>query len=127
MNIQSNFEVSSFFFLVNCICGVYKRVNTGHMEPQLVVFEKWIQVGKWNVRKCVLFFVCNVDFIIIFGWIAIGGGWCHIYERLKKFCKEMIGSYAMEDKWMARGQNKRREHGWGDRLKYNCVGCWKKK
>jgi hypothetical protein len=40
MNIQSNFAVSSFFFLVNCICGVYKRVNIGHMEPQLVVFEK---------------------------------------------------------------------------------------
>jgi len=32
----------------------------------------------------------------------------------------------MEDKWMARGRNKRRKHGWSDRLEYNCVGRWKK-
>jgi hypothetical protein len=25
---------------------------------------------------------------------------------------------------MARGRNKRREHGRGDKLKYTCVGCW---
>jgi hypothetical protein len=36
----------------------------------------------------------------------------------------MIGSYAMEDKRMARGQNKRKEHGRVDKLKYTCVGCW---
>jgi hypothetical protein len=25
---------------------------------------------------------------------------------------------------MARGRNKRREHGQGDKLKYTCMGCW---
>ncbi len=30
----------------------------------------------------------------------------------------------MEDRRMARGRNKMREHGQGDKLKYTCVGCW---
>jgi len=68
--------------------------------------------------------MCNADFIIVFGRVAIGRGWCHIYEGLKKFHKEMIRSYAMEDRRMARGRNKMREHGQGDKLKYTCVGCW---